>query len=185
MFRSVFIALFVFVTAPLVFAEGWDPRNTAETSGESKLARRSQASLAGFLERDPSLQVFFDEAYGYVIFPRIGKGGLVVGYARGKGLIYRDGVAQGKAFMNQYSVGAQLGGRSYAELIFFRDQLEYDSFVDGNFSFRADAAAVISDDGAGTSTEYSNGIAVFTHERGGAMVDASLGGQRFRVEPFD
>ncbi|MEO0881780.1 MAG: lipid-binding SYLF domain-containing protein [Pseudomonadota bacterium] len=184
MFRSVLFGLLLFVSAPLAMAEGWDPRETDDPT-KSKLVRNSETSVAEFLKQDPTLQTFFDKAYGYVIFPRVGKGGLLVGYARGRGIVYKDGAPQGKAYLNQYSVGAQLGGRSYAELIFFRDQLEYDSFVDGSFSFRADAAAVISDDGAGAATEYSNGVAVFTRERGGAMVDASLGGQQFRVEALD
>lgn len=169
---------------PVASSEGWDPRETAET-GKSKLERRSEEGIAAFLERDPSLEIFFDEAYGFAIFPRVGKGGIGIGYARGRGLVYRNSAPQAKAYLNQYSVGAQLGGRSYAEIIFFRDQLEYDTFMQGDFKFRADASAVISTDGAGAATDYSNGVAVFTRERGGAMVDASIGGQQFRVESLD
>ena len=174
------------LATPVATAQGWDPRESADSdNGKTKLVRRAEEGITAFLEKDPSLEVFFDSAYGFVIFPRVGKGGIGIGFARGRGVLYRNGTPQAKAYLQQYSVGAQLGGRSYAEIVFFRDQFEYDAFVDGNFSFRADASAIISTDGAGASTDYSNGVAVFTRERGGAMVDASLGGQRFRVEELD
>ncbi|MEL6324320.1 MAG: lipid-binding SYLF domain-containing protein [Pseudomonadota bacterium] len=181
------IVLLILVGAGLApaAAQGWDPRDAADVSGYEKLIRRSNEGVEAFLEKDPSLEAFFNEAYGFVIFPRVGKGGIGIGYARGRGVVYRNQTPQAKAYLTQYSLGAQLGGRSYAEIIFFRDQFEYDEFLNGDFSFRADAAAVISTDGAGAATDYSNGVAVFTRERGGAMVDASLGGQRFKVEAFE
>jgi len=184
MFRFVLAALFLSLAAPVAVSEGWDPRETPE-NGKSKLVKRAEDSISAFLEKDPSLDAFFNEAYGFVVFPSVGKGGIGIGFARGRGIVFRNGAPQAKAYLTQYSVGAQLGGRSYAEIVFFRDQFEYEEFMDGNFSFRADASAVISTDGAGAATEYSNGVAVFTRERGGAMVDASLGGQRFKVEELD
>ncbi|MEL7128633.1 MAG: lipid-binding SYLF domain-containing protein [Pseudomonadota bacterium] len=167
------------------FAQRWDPRKDASTGTSRTLTDKSRDTMADFLERDASLQAFFDNAYGLVVFPSVGKGGVGLGYARGSGLVYRNGAPTARAFLRQYSVGFQLGGRSYSEIIFFRDQAEYDNFIRGDFTFRADAAAIISTDGAGAASGYSDGVAVFTYERAGAMVDASIGGQRFSTRDLE
>ncbi len=186
MLRIVLAALMTFTLAPVAAcAQGWDPR--AEASGDddtSQLIARSNEGIEKFLENDPTLQAFFDQAYGYVIFPRIAKGAFGVGAARGRGVVYRAGQPVYKAYVNQYSLGLAAGCKTYAQLIFFRDQREYDTFVDGEFEFGADASAIISTDGAGATTDYSEGVAVFTRERAGAMFEASLSGQRFRVRDF-
>ncbi len=147
---------------------------------------------------------FFQKAYGYAVFPTIGKGGIGVGYAHGKGRVYAGGKYIGDTSMNQGSIGLQLGGEAYSEIIFFEDKPAFDNFTSGNFEFGAQAQAVAITAGASASTStgggsststsgsrsdakttggYTNGMAVFTVAKGGLMYEASIGGQKFSYKP--
>jgi lipid-binding SYLF domain-containing protein len=142
---------------------------------------------------------FFGNSYGYAVFPTIGKGGLVVGAAHGSGRVYAKGAHVGDTTMTQVTVGLQLGGQAYSQIIFFQDKRAFDEFTSGNFEFGAQATAVAITAGAqaqagttGTSAgasgtqgrattagEYQKGMAVFTMAKGGLMYEASIGGQKF------
>jgi lipid-binding SYLF domain-containing protein len=161
------------------------------------------ADTIGLFKNAGESASFFDNSYGYAVFPTIGKGGLVVGAAHGKGHVYKQGAYVGDASMTQVSVGFQAGGQAYSQIIFFQDQRAFDEFTSGHFEFSADASAVAitAAVSAGTGTtgrsssasggkkdaatagEYHKGIAVFTIVKGGAMYEASLGGQKFSYKP--
>lgn len=147
---------------------------------------------------------YFDTAYGYAVFPNIGKAGFILGGARGEGHVYRGGEAVGETTMNQISVGFQLGGTDYAEIIFFKNQAAFDDFTSGSFEFDANAqvTAVTASAGASAGTNgagaaasggehdattgggYYKGMAVFTITRGGLMYEASIAGQKFSYTPI-
>ena len=151
---------------------------------EEDLQTESKDAVAGFLKTDPSIQKFIDESSGYAIFPSVGKGGLVVGGARGKGLLYEKGAVTGQTTMTQASIGAQAGGQSFAEIIFFETPTAVSDFKTGKFEMSADVSAVAAAQGAAKSAKYKNGVAVFTLPKKGLMVQASIGGQKFKYEPL-
>lgn len=146
---------------------------------------------------------FFQNSYGYALFPTIGKGGFVVGGAHGKGHVYRKGQYIGDASMTQVSVGFQAGGEAYSEIIFFQDERALREFTAGHFEFGADIGVVVitaaasgelSTGGnnagasggkkdAATAGHYQKGVAVFAIRKGGAMFEASVSGQTFSYEP--
>ena len=146
---------------------------------------------------------FFDKCYGYAVFPSIGKAAVGVGGAHGNGRVYAGGKVIGNTTMSQVTVGFQLGGQSYSEIIFFEDKRAFDEFTGGNFEFGAQASAVAITAGASaeagtagstagasggkhdakTSGGYSKGMAIFTVAKGGLMFEASVGGQKFKYEP--
>lgn len=147
---------------------------------------------------------YFKNSYGYAVFPTIGKGGIIVGGgAYGKGRVYVSGDYVGDATVAQVSLGPQLGGQAYSQIIFFEDQRAYEEFTSGNFEFGAQASAVAVTAGAsaaatttGTSVgassgqhdattvgSYYKGMAVFTVAKGGLMYEASLSGQKFTFTP--
>jgi lipid-binding SYLF domain-containing protein len=146
---------------------------------------------------------FFGGSYGYAVFPTIGKGGFVVGAAHGSGRVYRRGKYVGDTSMTQITVGAQLGGQAYRQMIFFENKGAFDEFTSGNFEFGAQASAVAITAGASaqagttgpsaaasgtqrhakTAAEYYKGMAVFTVAKGGLMYEASIGGQKFSYRP--
>ncbi|GLP97587.1 YSC84-related protein [Paraferrimonas sedimenticola] len=143
---------------------------------------------------------FFDTAYGFAIFPTVGKGGIGLGGAYGKGKVYRGGAVTGKTSLTQVSFGFQLGGQAYSEVIFFKDKAAYDDFTSGSFEFGAQASAVAITVGANAKAgttgnsasaghssatgSYIEGMAVFTVAKGGLMYEAALAGQTFSFDPL-
>ena len=144
---------------------------------------KANETLAHFKNKDSSLDNFFKQAYGYVVFPTIGKAGFIVGGAHGDGVVYKQGAVTGTAKMTQVSVGWLAGAEAYSEIIFFQNTKAYDHFVQGNFELGAQASAVAIKAGVATQTKYSDGIAIFTDYKGGLMAAASVGGQKFSFEP--
>jgi lipid-binding SYLF domain-containing protein len=142
----------------------------------------AQAILA-IKRADPGIEAFFENAAGYAVFPGVGKGGLVVGGAYGKGLVIVDEKVDGYTTMTQASIGLQIGGQKYAQFIFFKDDVAIGHFRRGNFEFGAQASAVAITAGASADASYDGGVAVFTHAAGGLMVEGSVGGQKFTYEP--
>src|SRR5947209_3266490 len=104
-------------------------------------ADAGQNALAAF-KQAPESAGFFRTAYGYALFPTIGKGGAVVGGAYGKGRVYQHGRYVGDTSMTQLTVGFQLGGQAYSEIIFFENKAAFDRFTSGNFEFGGEASAV-------------------------------------------
>jgi lipid-binding SYLF domain-containing protein len=148
------------------------------------LQSQADSSISDIKQRDPSIQKFFDNAYGYVVFPKIAKGAAGIGAANGEGVVFEQGVAVGTSEMTQITVGLQLGGQSYSEFIFFQDKAHLDVFKGGNMEFAANASAVAVKSGAAASNDFSNGMAVFTMPRAGLMFEASIGGQKFSYRPI-
>ncbi len=139
------------------------------------------ATLDDF-RRAPGTTPFLSSAYGYALFPTVGKGGLLIGGAYGEGRVYRGGTHVGDTSVAQLSIGFQLGGQAYREIIFFEDKSTFDDFKDGNFEFSAQASAVAATFGASVDADFDNGVAVFTLAKGGLMYEASIGGQKFSYE---
>lgn len=173
-------------TSPLFLAfalmTGCHTTPTTE-GGRQTLEQDAQAALTRMTTRDPSLRPFLDRAYGYVIFPSIGKGGAIVGGAYGRGVVYQGGRAEGYADVTQASIGLQLGGQSYTQLIAFQDLATFNQFKANTLTFSANASAVAIKAGAGAATQFQNGTAVFTDSETGLMGEASIGGQQLRYQP--
>lgn len=152
--------------------------NAQETKTE-KIKDDSKGAKSAFLKADPSMQNLFKNAYGYAIFPNVGKGAAGVGGAAGRGTVYEQGKAVGTAQMVQVSVGAQAGGQSYREVIFFENKDALDRFKDNKTEFSGQASAVAAKSGASANANYREGVVVFAQEKSGLMVEASIGGQKF------
>ena len=146
----------------------------------------------------------FKDAYGWAVFPTIGKGGIGIGGAHGSGRVYARGKYVGDTSMTQVTVGLQLGGQAFSEIIFFQDERSFKEFTSGNFEFSAQASAVAITAGASASAstggstagasggkkdattagDYHKGMAVYTIAKGGLMYEAAIGGQKFKYKPL-
>ncbi|MGI9263037.1 MAG: YSC84-related protein [Woeseiaceae bacterium] len=176
--KKIFGTILAFAIAGAsTLAFGWDPGEADELDGKAKEA------VAALLEKDASMQRFFDHASGYVVIPTVGKGGLGIGGARGKGVLYEGGAVTAVVTLTQLSFGFQWGGQAYSEFIFFEDATALDHFKRGNYELGAQASAVAVTAGASADANYSSGVAIFTQAKGGLMYEASVGGQKFKVEP--
>ncbi|CAB5146316.1 conserved hypothetical protein, secreted [Olavius algarvensis associated proteobacterium Delta 3] len=143
--RMMIAVLGILVLAAPAIA-GWD----------ANLDKKAQKAIREFKKVDPGMKAFFNKAYGYAVFPTVGKGAIGIGGAHGKGLVYRKGRVIGKTSLSQATIGFQLGGQ---------------------------ASAVAAASGASANVDYAGGVAVFTMAKGGLMFEASIGGQRFTFKP--
>ncbi|GAB5522364.1 MAG: hypothetical protein Roseis2KO_02360 [Roseivirga sp.] len=146
---------------------------------------RVNEAIQELQQADPEITTFFNNSYGYVVFPSIGKGAFGIGGAAGKGLVFRNGTVQGGSKLKQLTVGFQFGGKSYSEVIFFENADAYNRFINNEFQFAAQASAVALKSGVSADAKYTEGVAVFTLANGGLMYEASVGGQKFKFVPAD
>jgi lipid-binding SYLF domain-containing protein len=151
-------------------------------SKKEKIIADSNSSKSEFITTDPLMKSIFDNAVGYVIFPNVGKGGIGVGGAAGNGTVYEGGKLIGMAKLSQVSIGFQAGGQAYREVVFFESKEALQRFKDSKFEFAAQVSAVAVKTGASGNAKYTNGVMVFTMQKGGLMYEASVGGQKFKYE---
>jgi lipid-binding SYLF domain-containing protein len=148
----------------------------------NELEQDAVAALEEMKAKDPSIQPLLNQAAGYIVFPSIGQGGFIVGGAGGKGVIFENHKPSGFAEMSQASIGAQIGGQRFAEVLIVRDRFVLDNIKSGKFDFGGQASATILRAGAASSTRFGdNGVAVVVNPIGGAMVNLSLTGQRIKA----
>ncbi len=158
---------------------------SAQTNRKDKrLVEDSDEARAEFIRVDGLIKNLFDNSYGYVIFPNVGKGGIGIGGAAGNGIVYEQGRIIGKAKLTQVSIGFQFGGQAYREVIFFESAADLDRFKEDNLEFSAQASAVAVTAGASANVKYANGVMIFTQQKGGLMYEASVGGQKFDYTSF-
>jgi lipid-binding SYLF domain-containing protein len=167
--RIIFLFSLLFSIALTAQVGGWNP----------KLEEEANAALNLMLEKTPKLEAFKTNAYGYVVFPKITKAGIAIGGAAGNGVVYNNNNIIGSSKLKQASIGLQLGGQQYSEVIFFENKKAFENFTNGNLKFDAQASAVALTEGASIDVAYKNGVAVFTRTKGGLMYEASIGGQHF------
>lgn len=163
------------------------------------------SAAADLFRNAPASQPFFADSYGYAIFPTVGKGGFILAGGYGKGKVFVAGDPVGTTTLTQASVGFQIGGQAYTQIIFFEDKRAFSEFTRGNFEFGgqvnatvivANAQATASTAGSGATASggrkdvenaggYYKGMAVFIIATGGLMLEASVGGQKFSYKAID
>ena len=156
----------------------------ALAASEAELISDAQAAVATLKKTDPKIDKFFGSSAGYVIFPTIDKGGLLVGGAGGDGVLFVGGKPVGKATLGQATIGLQIGGQAFSEIIFFENESSLSDFKKGNFALSAQTSAVALSSGKSANANYQNGVAVFTMAKTGLMAELSVGGQKFGYHPF-
>jgi lipid-binding SYLF domain-containing protein len=140
-------------------------------------------TVALYKKADPGITAFFTNSAGYAVLS-VGKAGLGIGGAAGRGVLYEHGTITGKTTLAQATVGWQIGAQSYSEVIFFENDVALAKFKSGKFAFSAQVSAVALKSGAAATAKYRDSIAVFTATKGGLMLEASIGGQKFNYEPY-
>ncbi len=144
----------------------------------------ARETITEFKETNSKINSFFNSAYGYAVFPGIGKGGLGIGGAGGKGTVFKGGTPVADCKMSQITIGLQAGGQKYAEVIFFENAEAYERFVSNKFEFAAQVSAVALKAGVSLDAEYRDGMLVITKAIGGLMYEASVGGQKFKTKMY-
>jgi lipid-binding SYLF domain-containing protein len=148
----------------------------ASHTGDPKDA---EAVIAKFKEKDPDLAKVFASARGYAVYPTVGKGAIGIGGAHGKGYVYQGGKLIGTSSLTQVTIGLQLGGQAYSEVVFLKDAAALENFKKGKLKLDAQASAIALTARAAADLAYRDGVAIVTMAKGGLMYEASVGGQKF------
>lgn len=143
-----------------------------------------QATLERLEQKDRGLKQFLKKAYGYAVFPSVGKAALVVGGSYGHGEVFERGKRIGFATLAQTTIGVQVGGDTYSEVIAFESKETLDRFKKGRLAFAANASAVLVKAGAAGTADYEKGVSVFVYSEGGMLLELAIGGQKFKFRPL-
>ncbi|MGB5705059.1 MAG: lipid-binding SYLF domain-containing protein [Polyangiales bacterium] len=155
-----------------------------QKKSDSEIQQQVEEAKKTWQSQDDSFNSTLGGAYAYVIFPEVGKGGFIVGASHGEGAVYKKGKLIGHAKMTQTTVGAQVGGQTYAEVILFENKKALDRFKGGRFEGSAAATAIGGKKGAAAACKYKDGVAIMVLPLKGAMAEAAGGGQKFNFEPL-
>jgi lipid-binding SYLF domain-containing protein len=150
---------------------------------DGELATETKKAIKRLIADNPDLEEYFNAAYGFAVLPIITKGGLGIGGAAGKGLVFEDKEVIGMTKMTQATIGAQAGGQQYMEVVYFEDKAALDRFTAGKLKFSGQASAIALEAGTSVDIKYQEGVAIFTKGKGGLMAEASAGGQKFKYHP--
>ena len=164
-----------------LFLSGWKIRNVSKKGIKPDL--KTIEALKKF-KKLSALKPYFKKAKAYAVFPNIGKVGIGIGGARGKGEVFEKDELIGSTSVTQISIGLQLGGQAFSQIIFFKDKKDIERFKQGNYEFGASVSAALITEGANASADYSDGVAVLTVSKGGLMYEASIGGQKFTFQKY-
>jgi len=170
----------------------------------SEFIQESKEELAKMIEKSPNLQSYYDQSYGYAVFPKVTKVGVSLGVAAGKGIVFKNHLAINMSKLKQLTFGVQFGAQKYCEVIFFQNDesfeqfmnkklklygqasaVSFEQFMNNKLKLYGQASAVVLKEGASADLSYSYGVAVFTQTIGGLMFEASIGGQHFASQPIE
>ena len=146
----------------------------------AQLAKDVKSTVAAYKKADPAIDRFFKQSAGYVVFPAVGKVGFIVGVGDAQGEVYEKHKLIGTASMTFTTIGLQAGAQEYSEIVFFQNADAVGRFKENKFEFTANASAVIVKHGAADASNYTDGVVAFAHPKGGAMVEAAVGTQKFK-----
>lgn len=175
----LWLAPIVLCLAGACASSNWDQEEVQERMPQI------EETIATFRDMEPDLQRFFDESAGYAVYPTVGTGGLVVGGAHGDGVLFQNGEIVGTTSITEVSFGAQVGGQTFSEIIFFQNDESLNDFKDGTFDLGASASAIIVERGAARAASFHDGVAVFVHPKQGLMAAATVEGQSFTYTPLN
>jgi lipid-binding SYLF domain-containing protein len=158
---------------------------TPSMTVQRNLEQEAAATLAEMEARQPGLKQLIADSAGYAVFPDIGSAGaFIAGGAFGKGILFQNGVPTGYVELKQGSVGLELGGQTYSELLVLRDRYDIDRLMTGQFNVGAGATAVILKTGAAAATDLDRTVNVFVVPRGGMMAGITVSGQKIDYKPL-
>ncbi len=157
---------------------------SAQSKKDQKVIEDAEKAVNTMFDLNPKMKEFFNNSAGAAVFPNVGKGGFIIGGASGNGVLYHGGKKVGMCSLKEVSVGLQAGGEALIEVIFFETDADVEKFKEGNYEFDAGLSATAIQEGVSLDLTYKDGVAVFTHAKGGLMAEASVGGQKFEFDPF-
>ncbi|MFO0828941.1 MAG: hypothetical protein U0572_12440 [Phycisphaerales bacterium] len=184
MCATAFVAAATLVALPAgCSSDSSSNTGSSKKAPEMTLDQKADDAVARIKRTDPGMSKFFDSAIAYAVFPQITSGAFIIGGAHGDGVLYEGGKITGEVDISAGTIGAQIGGQGYSEIIFFKQPEQLKRFKAGTYEVDARATAVAVRAGASTTVNYDNGVAVFSFDETGLMAQAAVGGQKFKFTP--
>jgi len=180
--RRILLSAFALMTGAAIV--GCDTSTPNSAAQKTALRDEAQASLTRMESQDPSLTERVNNAVGYAIFPEVGQAAVGIGGSSGKGVVYKGGQRVGRVTLGQGSIGPQIGGDTFAELIIFEDEKALNRLMNNSIEFGADANATFVKAGAAGAANFANGVQVYVLPKGGLMAGAAINGQKFIYAPW-
>jgi len=172
-------ALFVSVAAPACGGSQKD----AKSAAAAERVEGIDDTIALFKKKDSTIAELFSSSTGYVVIPSVGKGALIVGGAHGDGEAFEGGAYIGQVSVSEVSLGAQVGGQSYSQVVFFETPEALRKLKDNSFQFAAEVSAIGVDQGVAKNAKFKDGVATFVIPKQGLMASAAVGGQKLSFTP--
>lgn len=175
----------VMVIASLVLPAACGGSKQPSKGAESAQAERDPdvpATLEAFKAKDPSLAERIEKSAGYILIPSVGVGAFIVGGGHGKGEAFENGTYVGTVTVSEVSVGAQVGGQTYSELVLFDTARDFERLKRGSYAVNAEVTAVIVEKGAARGTPFVDGTMVFVMPQQGLMAAAAVAGQKISFQ---
>ena len=171
-------ALLLSVVAPACGGSQKD----GKTAAAPERVEGIQDTIALFKTKDSSIDQLFSSSAGYVVIPTVGEGAFILGGAHGAGEAYEGGSYVGRVSVSEVSIGAQVGGQSYSQVVFFKTPAAFKKLKENSFQFGAEVSAVGADQGVAKNAEFKDGVATFVIPKKGLMAAAAVGGQKLSFE---
>lgn len=168
----------------LAVTHGVVPASAQSASDVAAAENQSRSAVNRFVAKQPGISSQLKTAYGYAIYPEITKAGFLIGGAGGDGIVYRGGKVVAFSRASQFTVGAQVGGQTFSQLLIFQNKAAFDRFARGEFVFGASASAVAGKQGESEAADYKAGVATYTLVGNGLMAEAAIGGLKFTYKPL-
>ncbi len=165
-------------------AVGRDARAEWQPDPGDRLQVRAAAAVARFEQRMPRTERFFEEAYGYAVFPTIRRFGFGLGASWGPGLVIAQDRVVGTTKFRQFTSGIQAGVRVFSMIVFFKDEEALEHYKRGGWKFVGHSGVSFAKFGVSADAGYDSGVAIFTKTRGGLMFEAAISGARYPYRPL-
>ncbi|HZJ70598.1 MAG TPA: hypothetical protein VFF36_06655 [Planctomycetota bacterium] len=149
-------------------------------AAQQQLEHEARAVLAQVDAEDPAFGAQLRAAPAFAIFPDVGKGAAVLGFAYGRGVLYHHGQLVGYCDLTQGLLGAALGGQRFAEVVCLESPAATLELEHGVYKLHAQANAVLLRLGASAQSDYSQDVSVLVLDEAGLMFEASVGTQEIR-----
>lgn len=171
------LAFAVSISAGLPACGGGQEKPEAPLAASDRIQGVDE-TIALFKQKDSTIEKLFSESAGYVVLPTIGEGAFIVGGGHGTGEAFEGGAYVGRVTVNEVTLGAQVGGQSYSQVVFFETPVDFKRLKDNAFTFNAEVTAIAADQGAAKNAAYKDGVATFIMPKKGLMASAAVGGQK-------
>lgn len=163
-------------------------RSAHAADSKAQMTQEAQTALQQLYRDTPTAKVLGEKAAGVLVFPRVTKGGFIVGGQYGEGTLLKDGKAAGFYNIAAASYGLQAGLQKFGYALFFMSESDL-RYLDSSAGWEVGVGPTVTivEEGFARSISTSTareGIYAFTFSHKGLMAGLGLQGSKItRIDP--